>query len=80
MNDESRADLKQAVARKGAWWQTLRAVAWSFFGVRRSADYERDVNQLNPLHVVLAGLFGAALFVLTLVVFVNWVVGSGAAQ
>ena len=72
--------LKQAAARKVSLLQTIRAVAWSFFGVRRSADYERDVSQLNPVHVVIAGVAGAALFVLTLVLLVNWIVGSGVAR
>jgi hypothetical protein len=59
--------------------QTMRAVAWSFFGVRRGADYERDVQRLNPVHVVIAGVLGAALFVGVLVLLVKWVVGSGVA-
>ena len=65
--------------RKAAIGQTVRAVFWSFFGVRKRADYESDVQQLNPRHVLLAGLAGAALFVLALVLLVNWVVGSGVA-
>ena len=71
------ADLREAAARKGSLLQTIRAVAWSFFGVRRSADYERDVSQLNPVHVIIAGVIGAALFVAGLLALVNWVVGSG---
>ncbi len=67
------------VQRKGSLLQTVGAVAWSFFGVRRGADCERDVSRLNPLHVVIAGLVGAALFVVTLVFLVEWVVGSGVA-
>ncbi len=59
--------------------QTLRAVAWSFLGIRRSADYAADVQRLNPVHVVIAGVFGAALFVAVLVVLVKWVVSSGVA-
>ena len=31
---------------KGTLLQTITAVAWSFFGVRRSADLERDAQQL----------------------------------
>ena len=58
---------------------TLRAVFWSFFGVRKRADYENDVHRLDPRHVVIAGVAGAALFVLVLVVLVKWVVGSGVA-
>ena len=72
-------DLKNAAARKGSFLQTMRAVGWSFFGVRRSADYAQDVAKLNPVHVIIAGIFGAALFVAVLVMLVKWVVGSGVA-
>ena len=40
---------------------------------------EQDVRKLNPVHVLIAGLAGAALFVALLVVLVKWVVGSGVA-
>ncbi|MCV2420370.1 DUF2970 domain-containing protein [Paucibacter sp. DJ2R-2] len=72
-------DLKQAIARPASFVQTMRAVAWSFFGVRRGADYEKDVAQLNPVHVIIAGVIGAVLFVLVLVLLVQWVIGSGVA-
>jgi hypothetical protein len=57
----------------------MRAVAWSFFGVRKSADYEKDVSQLNPVHVIIAGVLGAVLFIVVLVLLVNWVLASGVA-
>jgi hypothetical protein len=57
----------------------VRAVGWSFFGVRRGKDLEKDVQQLNPLHVVVAGVIGAAVFVGILVLLVKWIVGSGVA-
>ena len=66
--------------RKGSFVRTMKAVAWSFFGVRKGADYEKDVNQLNPVHVVIAGVIGAALFVIALLLVVNWVLASGAAK
>ena len=72
-------DLRSAAARRGSFGQTVRAVAWSFFGVRRSADHAQDVARLNPVHVVIAGVIGAALFVLALLLLVQWVVGSGVA-
>ncbi|HXD04871.1 MAG TPA: DUF2970 domain-containing protein [Burkholderiaceae bacterium] len=72
-------DLRSAVQRKGSWGRTLRAVAWSFFGVRKSADQERDLSDLNPLHVVVVGVAVAAVFVAVLVVLVRWVIGSGIA-
>ena len=73
------SELKSAAKRKGSFWQTLRAVAWSFFGVRRSKDYENDVQKLNPLHVVIAGVIGAVIFVVALILLVRWVIGSGVA-
>ena len=73
-------DLRAAVRRKGSFLQTMRAVAWSFFGVRKSADYEKDVNQLNPVHVVIAGVIGAVAFIALLLVVVNWVLDSGVAK
>jgi hypothetical protein len=73
-------DLKQAIRRKGSFWATLRAVAWSFFGVRKGSDYDKDVSQLNPLHVIVAGVIAAALFVTGLILLVRWVVNSGAAM
>ena len=72
-------DLADAVARKGSFGQTLRAVAWSFFGVRKSSEYERDVQQLNPLHVIAAGIVAAVVFVVGLLLLIRWVVGSGVA-
>jgi hypothetical protein len=60
------------LARRGSFLQTMGAVAWSFLGIRRSRDHERDIRRLNPLHVVLAALLGVALFVLFLVVLVHF--------
>ena len=75
MSDER----KSAAQRPGTFWQSMRAVAWSFFGIRRSAGSQQDASQLNPVHVVIAGLAGAAIFVVALVLLVRWVVGSGVA-
>lgn len=64
---------------RGSLLQSFRAVAWSFFGIRRGRDYERDVGRLNPVHVVIAGVIGALIFVAALVLVVHWVVSSGVA-
>ncbi|HEU0204068.1 MAG TPA: DUF2970 domain-containing protein [Burkholderiaceae bacterium] len=65
---------ESAVRRKASLAQTARAVFWSFFGVRKRADYEKDAAQLNPVHVIIMGIIGAALFVILLLVVVNLVV------
>jgi hypothetical protein len=77
MND---GGLKQAAQRKGSFLQTMRAVAWSFFGVRKSSEYEKDVSQLNPVHLVIAGVLGAVVFISVLLLLVDWVLSSGVAK
>lgn len=73
------ADESPVTARKGSLRRTVLAVVWSFLGIRRRADYAKDVAQLNPIHVIVAGIIGAALFVVVLVLLVRWVVASGVA-
>ncbi len=63
----------------GTLLRTFKAVAWSFFGVRKASEYEKDVAQLKPVHVIIVGVISAALFVGALVLLVDWVVGSGVA-
>ena len=70
------SDLKDASQRKASFAATMKAVFWSFFGVRKRSDYESDAAKLNPLHVIIAGVIGAAIFVTVLVVIVKLVVGS----
>lgn len=60
--------------RKGSVLGTFKAVLWGFLGVRRSADYQSDVARLNPIHLIVVGLVVALVFVLTLILIVNWVV------
>lgn len=60
--------------KKASFLRLVTAVLWSFFGVRKRRDLEADA-QLNPLHLIVAGLIGAALFVGVLLVIVHWVVG-----
>jgi hypothetical protein len=76
MSDE----LREATQRKGSFAQTLKAVAWSFFGVRKSSDYAQDVAKINPVHVIVAGVLAGIVFVVGLVLLVKWIVASGAAQ
>ena len=60
-------------APKNSFLRLLKAVFWSFFGVRRRRDLESDAS-LNPLHLIAAGVIGAALFIVVLLVVVRAVV------
>lgn len=65
----------RATARKLNFFQTVQAVLWSFIGLRRGKDYQQDMANLNPVHLVIAGVLMAALLVLVLVGIVQAVVG-----
>ena len=62
--------------RKGSIWRTIKAVSWSFVGVRSRNDYEKDVEQLNPVHIVVVALIGVLVFVGSLILLATWVVGK----
>jgi hypothetical protein len=53
--------------------QVAKAVFWSFFGIRKSKDHDADAATISPVQVIVAGVIGAALFVLCLVVVVQYV-------
>jgi hypothetical protein len=57
-------------------WRTIQAVLWSFFGVRKGQDHESDLQTLNPIHVIIAGIIAAAVFVISLILIVRLVVAA----
>lgn len=54
--------------------RTFQAVLWSFLGIRKGAEYQKDTESLNPFHIIVVGILIALLFVLGLIALVNWVV------
>ena len=54
----------------------MRAVFWSFFGVRKRRDYEDDAVNLNPFHVIVAALLGLAIFIGVLLFLVKLAVSQ----
>jgi hypothetical protein len=54
--------------------RTAKAVAWSFVGLRSRNEFEKDTQQLNPIHIVIAGFAGVAVFIGVLLLLVNWAV------
>jgi Protein of unknown function (DUF2970) len=67
------APLQSSVSL-GSFWRSVKAVAWSFLGIRRSSASQEDFARIHPYHVIVVGIVGALLFVLGLVALVNWVV------
>ncbi len=62
--------------RKGSLLGTVKAVAWSFFGIRKNSDYQNDLAKLNPLHIIAVAIVMVMLMVVGLIVLVNWVVAK----
>ena len=69
-------ELNPVTQRKASFGSTMKAVFWSFFGIRKKSDYEQDAAQLNPVHVIIAGLIGALIFIATLLIIVKSVVAE----
>jgi hypothetical protein len=63
-------------AKTATFGATMKAVFWSFFGVRKRRDYEHDSANLNPIHVIVGGLIGVAAFIGILVLVVRIVVAK----
>ncbi len=62
--------------RKASFGATMKAVFWSFIGIRKRSDYEHDSANLNPVHVIIAGVIGVLVFIGVLVAVVKFVVAK----
>lgn len=60
--------------RDASFWRSIKAVAWSFVGIRKNSEYQEDLAKVNPFHIIVVGILGALLFVVGLIALVNWVV------
>lgn len=62
-----------APPRRASLLRTIKAVAWSFVGIRKNSEYQDDLGKLNPFHVIGVALVGVGLLVAALIALVNWV-------
>jgi DUF2970 family protein len=53
--------------------QVAGAVFWSFFGVRKGKDMQKDAVTINPLQVIIVGVLFAAAIVFALLALVRYV-------
>lgn len=61
--------------RKATPFEVAKAVFWSFLGIRKRAAHERDAVTIKPVQVIVAGLIGAIIFVLSLILLVRFITG-----
>lgn len=60
---------------RASFLYTLKAVVWSFFGLRRKRDFATDAR-LNPVYIVVAGLLAVACFIALLITLVHFAVSK----
>jgi DUF2970 family protein len=63
--------------RPAGFLRVLLAVFSSFFGVRKRAAGEHDMVTIKPVHVIIAGVLGAAILVALVATLVRVVTRSG---
>ena len=62
--------------RKGSFLRTAKLVLWSFVGLRARKESQLDVEQLNPVHIIVMALLGVAVFVGVLIGLATFVVSG----
>lgn len=67
MTSEGSQGRAGPVAMLGDALAYVRAVAWSFFGIRRGARAREEIERLRPVPLIVAGVLLAAVFVGSLV-------------
>jgi hypothetical protein len=68
--------MKEKEPQQASFLYAMKAVIWSFFGLRRKSDFENDQVKLNPVHFIIAGVLGAMIFVGLLITIVKLVVSQ----
>ena len=59
--------------RKAGPLDVAKAVFWSFLGIRKRVAHEKDAVTLKPVQVIIAGIIGAVIFVLSLIALVRFI-------
>ena len=55
------------------FFRTVKAVLWSFIGIRKKSMHEQDVK-LNPIHIIITALILTILFICSLLAIVSYVI------
>ena len=64
-------------APRTSFLQVFAVVFASFLGIRKKAAGERDARSIKPVHVILAGLLGAAILATSVFTLVRFITHPG---
>ena len=62
------------MSKKSTFIQSMIAVMWAFLGVRKKSGLQEDVASLSFVHIIIAGVLGALVFMGALLLIVKAVV------
>jgi hypothetical protein len=62
--------------KKSSFIQSMKAVMWGFLGVRKQSGLQEDVASLSFVHIIIAGVVGALIFMAVLLLIVKVVVSN----
>jgi len=62
------------MSKKSSFTKSMIAVLWAFLGVRKKSGLQEDVASLSFVHIVIAGVLGALVFMGVLLLIVKAVV------
>jgi len=68
--------MEEEKKKQASFMYSMKAVFWSFFGLRRKSDFDSDSAKLNPVHIIIAALIGVACFIGLLITIVKVVVSK----
>ncbi|GJJ00426.1 membrane protein [Duganella rhizosphaerae] len=68
--------MEEEKKKQASFMYSMKAVFWSFFGLRRKSDFDTDSAKLNPVHIIIAALIGVACFIGLLITIVKVVVSK----
>lgn len=64
-------DNKQQSVKKASALQVAKAVFWAFLGIRKKSDLDQDARMISPLQVIVGGLIGGIIFVVSILLLVK---------
>ena len=62
------------MSKKSSFIQSMIAVMWAFLGVRKKSGLQEDIASLSFVHIIIAGVLGALIFMGILLLIVKAVV------
>lgn len=72
----SEPDRTKTPVPTASFWRSIRMVGWSFFGIRKNSESQEDMARVNPFHIIVVAIAGVVIFVVGLIVLVNWIVAK----